>query len=109
MGSCERVVHLNALSYQRYVDESQVSLPSEACEAILLHQESEASVEFFTFDKAYVERLRAGDPSTEQHFVDYFEQLLRIKLRSRTLTSDKAQDLHQNTLTQAIPPLPRHR
>jgi RNA polymerase sigma-70 factor (ECF subfamily) len=59
-------------------------------------------VEFFTFDKAYVERLREGDPSTEQHFVTYFEQLLRIKLRSRTLTSDKLEDLRQETFIRVI-------
>jgi RNA polymerase sigma-70 factor (ECF subfamily) len=64
-------------------------------------------VEFFTFDKAYVERLREGDPSTEQHFVDYFEQLLRIKLRSRTLTSDKAEDLQQETFIRVIAALRR--
>jgi len=59
-------------------------------------------VEFFTFDGAYVERLRAGDPSTEQHFVAYFDQLLRIKLRSRTLTSDKVEDLSQETYIRVI-------
>jgi len=59
-------------------------------------------VEFFTFDKAYVERLRSGDPSTEQHFVAYFEQLLRIKLRSRMLTSDKVEDLRQETFIRVI-------
>ena len=59
-------------------------------------------MEFFTFDKAYVERLRQGDPSTEQHFVAYFEQLLRIKLRSRMLTSDKVEDLRQETFIRVI-------
>jgi RNA polymerase sigma-70 factor (ECF subfamily) len=59
-------------------------------------------VEFFTFDKAYVERLREGDPSTEQHFVAYFDQLLRIKLRSRALTSDKVEDLQQETYIRVI-------
>lgn len=59
-------------------------------------------MEFFTFDKAYVERLRSGDPSTEQHFVAYFEQLLRIKLRSRMLTSDKVEDLRQETFIRVI-------
>jgi RNA polymerase sigma-70 factor, ECF subfamily len=59
-------------------------------------------VEFFTFDKAYVERLREGDPSTEQHFVVYFEQLLRIKLRSRMLTSDQVEDLRQETFIRVI-------
>jgi RNA polymerase sigma-70 factor (ECF subfamily) len=64
-------------------------------------------VEFFTFDKAYVERLREEDPSTEQHFVDYFEQLLRIKLRSRTLTSDRVEDLQQETFIRVIAALRR--
>ncbi len=59
-------------------------------------------MEFFTFDGAYVERLRAGDPSTEQHFVAYFDQLLRIKLRSRTLASDKVDDLRQETYIRVI-------
>lgn len=59
-------------------------------------------MEFFTFDKAYVERLREGDPATEQHFVAYFEQLLRIKLRSRLLPSDKVEDLRQETFIRVI-------
>src|SRR5438445_10163398 len=76
--------------------------PNRGCDAILLRQESEASVEFFTFSQAYVERLREGDPSTEQHFVAYFEQLLHIKLRSRMLTSDKVEDLRQETFIRVI-------
>jgi RNA polymerase sigma-70 factor (ECF subfamily) len=71
-------------------------------EAILLRQEAEAGVEFFTFNGAYVERLRTGDPSTEQHFVAYFEQLLRIKLRARRLTSDQVEDLRQETFIRVI-------
>ncbi len=59
-------------------------------------------MEFFAFDGAYVERLRAGDPSTEQHFVAYFGQLLRIKLRSRLLPSDKVEDLQQETFIRVI-------
>jgi RNA polymerase sigma-70 factor (ECF subfamily) len=59
-------------------------------------------VEFFTFDGAYVERLRAGDPSTEEHFVAYFEKLLRIKLRSRWLASDIVDDLSQETLVRVV-------
>ncbi len=43
---------------------------------------SEGYVELFAFTREYVERLREGDPSTEQHFVTYFDQLLRIKLRA---------------------------
>lgn len=59
-------------------------------------------MEFFTFDGAYVERLRSGDYSTEQHFVAYFDQLLSIKLRSRTLASDKVEDLRQETYIRVI-------
>ena len=76
--------------------------PKRGCDAILLPQESEASVEFFTFSQAYVERLREGDPSTEQHFVVYFEQLLRIKLRSRRIPPDKVEDLQQETFIRVI-------
>ena len=64
-------------------------------------------MDFFAFDKAYVERLRDGDPPTEHHFVAYFEHLLRIKLRSRMLTSDKVQDLRQETFIRVIAALRR--
>jgi hypothetical protein len=33
-------------------------------------------LELFPFDKAYFDRLREGDPSTENHFVSYFSELL---------------------------------
>jgi RNA polymerase sigma-70 factor, ECF subfamily len=59
-------------------------------------------VDFFAFDKAYVERLRGGDPPTEQHFVTYFEQLLRIKLRARRLPSDIVDDLRQKTFVRVV-------
>jgi RNA polymerase sigma-70 factor, ECF subfamily len=59
-------------------------------------------VDFFAFDKVYIERLRNGDASTEHHFVTYFEQLLRIKLRARILPSDKVQDLRQETFIRVI-------
>jgi RNA polymerase sigma-70 factor (ECF subfamily) len=59
-------------------------------------------VDFFSFDKAYVDRLRDGDAPTEHHFVAYFDQLLRIKLRSRTLNSDSVEDLRQETYIRVI-------
>lgn len=59
-------------------------------------------MEFFTFDKTYVERLRDGDPSTEQHFIAYFDQLLRIKLRPRMLNPDQVDDLRQETFIRVI-------
>ena len=59
-------------------------------------------MDFFAFDKAYVERLRNGDPATEHHFFAYFGQFLRIKLRSRTISSDKVEDLQQETFIRVI-------
>jgi RNA polymerase sigma-70 factor, ECF subfamily len=87
--------------------EPQDSLLPVEGEAILLFQQSEASVEFFAFDKNYLERLREGDPPTEHHFVSYFEQLLRIKLRARTLASDRVEDLRQETFIRVIAALRR--
>jgi RNA polymerase sigma-70 factor, ECF subfamily len=59
-------------------------------------------VELFAFDHAYVERLRDGDPLTEHHFVSYFEQLLRIKLRARMLPADTVDELCQETFSRVI-------
>jgi RNA polymerase sigma-70 factor (ECF subfamily) len=59
-------------------------------------------VEFFAFDKTYVEKLREGDPSTELHFVAYFEKLLRIKLRARALASDGVEDVKQETFIRVV-------
>jgi RNA polymerase sigma-70 factor, ECF subfamily len=87
--------------------EPQDSLLPVEGEAILLFQQLEASVEFFAFDKNYLERLREGDPPTEHHFVSYFEQLLRIKLRARTLASDRVEDLRQETFIRVIAALRR--
>jgi RNA polymerase sigma-70 factor (ECF subfamily) len=64
-------------------------------------------LEFFSFDKGYVERLRDGDIPTEHHFVAYFEQLLRIKLRSRSLASDRVEDLRQETFIRVVAALRR--
>lgn len=59
-------------------------------------------MELFTFDKAYVDRLRDGEPATEQHFVAYFGHLLGIMLRARYLPPEKVDDVRQETLTRVI-------
>lgn len=59
-------------------------------------------MDFFAFDKAYVELLRNGDPATERHFFMYFDRLLRIKLRARAIGSDKVEDLKQDTFVRVI-------
>ena len=67
-----------------------------------------AHVELFSFDKVYLDRLRDGDRSTEQHFVAYFEQLLRIKLRARLLPPDIVDELSQETFTRVLAALRGH-
>lgn len=64
-------------------------------------------MELFAFDKNYVDRLRQGDPATENHFVAYFDQFLRIKLRARMLSSDAVEDLRQETFVRVISKLRR--
>ncbi len=57
----------------------------------------ETLLQFETFDEAYVERLRAGDPPTHAHFCSYFGRLIGIKLRSRLSTRDDIEDVRQET------------
>ncbi len=59
-------------------------------------------MDFFTFDKAYIERLRDGDQATEDHFFVYFEKLLQIKLRARAIGTDRVEDLKQDTFIRVI-------
>src|SRR6266851_2215938 len=80
-----------------------VPLLPETLDAILpFHKHLGSTVELFAFDAAYVGRLREGDPQTELHFVSYFEQLLRIKLRARMLAQDTVDELSQETLRRVI-------
>lgn len=54
-------------------------------------------MQFHSFDAAYVERLRAADCPTEQHFVAYFGALIQIKLRSRLPSREAIEDARQET------------
>jgi RNA polymerase sigma-70 factor, ECF subfamily len=59
-------------------------------------------VEFFSFDRAYFDRLRAGDPEAEGHFVSYFSELVLIKLRARYLPADAIDDIRQETFLRVL-------
>lgn len=59
-------------------------------------------MELYSFDEAYLRRLREGDFQTEQHFVAYFSKLLLIKVRSRIQSSDAAQDIQQETFVRVF-------
>lgn len=59
-------------------------------------------MELFSFDQAYVERLRDGDFATQQHFVRYFQPLLRIMMRARMIPADRIDDLTQDTFIRVV-------
>ncbi len=59
-------------------------------------------MELYVFDKAYVDRLREGDPRTEEHFYAYFEQILGIMLRARMLAPERIDDVRQETYSRVI-------
>jgi RNA polymerase sigma-70 factor, ECF subfamily len=54
-------------------------------------------LQFQSFDASYVERLRAGDFRTQDHFVAYFTELIQIKLRSRLKSPQAIEDVRQET------------
>ncbi len=56
----------------------------------------------YSFDSAYVERLIAEDPETEQHFTEYFSDLLSLKLRSRLRSPALVEDARQETLVRVL-------
>ena len=64
-------------------------------------------MELYSFDDAYVERLRAGDTTVQRHFVSYFSDLLRIKLRARMLPPHIIDDIRQETFARVFATLRR--
>ena len=63
---------------------------------------SPITVELFSFDEAYLRRLAACDLGTETHFVRYFTELMRIKLRNRMLHAPEIEDVINETFTRAL-------
>lgn len=59
-------------------------------------------LELFVFDEAYFRRLRERDPLTESHFVAYFSDLLHIKLRARSISSQAIEDVKQETFVRVL-------
>ena len=57
---------------------------------------------FVNFDAAYVDRLIAEDPVTEEHFTDYFGVLLNLKLRNRLRNAQLIEDVRQETLLRVL-------
>jgi len=54
-------------------------------------------LQFHSFDGSYLERLRAGDFPTQEHFGAYFSTLIQLKLRSRLQSREAIEDVRQET------------
>jgi len=59
-------------------------------------------LQFQEFDDSYLERLRAGDFRTQEHFVAYFSELIQIKLRSRLQSPQDIEDVRQETFVRVL-------
>src|SRR3984957_8686989 len=62
----------------------------------------ESRLEFYAFDASYIDRLRSGDTQVEGHFVDYFSELIRLKLRSRLNSREAIEDVRQETFVRVL-------
>ena len=60
------------------------------------------TVELYSFDDDYVRRLRDGDRWTEEHFHEYFNELLLIKLRSRMTSLHAIDDVRQEVFVRVF-------
>ena len=59
-------------------------------------------VDFYAFDAEYVRRLCAGEAEVEEHFSLYFEDRLRLKLRSARYDRTENADIIQDTFVRAL-------
>ena len=64
-------------------------------------------MQFHAFDESYLQRLCAGDFRTEEHFVAYFSELIRLKLRSRVRSPQAIEDIRQETFARIFAMLRR--
>ncbi|OLE74926.1 MAG: hypothetical protein AUG12_00425, partial [Acidobacteria bacterium 13_1_20CM_2_57_8] len=68
---------------------------------------SDNHVELVTFDHEYLRLLTEGDPITEGHFVSYFGELIRMKLRSKLRSAHLIEEVRQETFLRVLNTLRR--
>jgi RNA polymerase sigma-70 factor (ECF subfamily) len=57
---------------------------------------------YYEFDAAYLHGLKVHDPLTEDHFVGYFNSVLRMKLRGRSPNVEQQNDIRQETFARVL-------
>jgi RNA polymerase sigma-70 factor, ECF subfamily len=66
-------------------------------------------MQFQEFDSPYLDRLRSGDFTTEQHFFAYFGELIRMKAGKRLHSSIAIEDVRQETFARVLRSLSEER
>jgi RNA polymerase sigma-70 factor (ECF subfamily) len=59
-------------------------------------------VQFEAFDTPYLEKLKSGDFRTQEHFVSYFSELIRLKLSRRMHSPSEVDDARQETFARVF-------
>ena len=59
-------------------------------------------MQFHAFDRHYLEQLRSGDFRTQEHFVSYFSELIRLKLSKRLHSRSEVEDARQETFARVF-------
>jgi RNA polymerase sigma-70 factor (ECF subfamily) len=59
-------------------------------------------VQFHAFDKDYLEKLKSGEFRTQEHFVSYFSELIRLKLSKRMHSTAEVDDARQETFARVF-------
>jgi len=77
--------------------ENRIATPAPVLHFVTLQNARGKYLQFQSFDEAYVTRLRAGDPRTQEHFSAYFTALIKIKLSSRLKSPEATEDVRQET------------
>lgn len=77
------------------VHSAGIGLPASRAGLYTRSTTRKAPVEPSEFNQAYVTSLAAGDPETQRHFIQYFGDLLSIKLRCRVRATQAVEDLRQ--------------
>src|SRR3984885_5546250 len=59
-------------------------------------------MQFQDFDAPFLDRLRSGDRSTQEHFVAYFSELVRLKLGKHLRSRAAIEDVRQETFARVL-------
>jgi RNA polymerase sigma-70 factor (ECF subfamily) len=59
-------------------------------------------MQFYAFDRHYLEQLASGDFRTQEHFVSYFSELIRLKLSKRLHSHSEVEDARQETFARVF-------